>query len=51
MEFAPRRILDNALDAVGNTPLIRLDKIAAEHGLKCNLRTCGLRGALYQCQS
>ncbi|KAG1788514.1 tryptophan synthase beta subunit-like PLP-dependent enzyme [Suillus variegatus] len=37
MEFAPRRILDNALDAVGNTPLIRLDKIAAEHGLKCNL--------------
>ncbi|KAF8555880.1 pyridoxal phosphate-dependent enzyme, beta subunit [Imleria badia] len=32
-----RRILDNALDAVGNTPLIRLDKIAAEEGLKCNL--------------
>ena len=31
-------ILDNALDAVGNTPLIRLDKIAAEEGLKCNLR-------------
>lgn len=37
MELTPRRILDNALDAVGNTPLIRLDKIAAEHGLKCNL--------------
>ncbi|KAG2757086.1 pyridoxal phosphate-dependent enzyme beta subunit [Suillus brevipes Sb2] len=37
MEFTPRRILDNALDAVGNTPLIRLDKIAADHGLKCNL--------------
>ncbi|KAG1740012.1 pyridoxal phosphate-dependent enzyme beta subunit [Suillus lakei] len=37
MEFTPRRILDNALDAVGNTPVIRLDKIAAEHGLKCNL--------------
>ncbi|KAG9313043.1 pyridoxal phosphate-dependent enzyme beta subunit [Chiua virens] len=31
------RILDSALDAVGNTPLIRLDKIAAEEGLKCNL--------------
>ncbi|OJA14988.1 hypothetical protein AZE42_04329 [Rhizopogon vesiculosus] len=30
-------ILDNALDAVGNTPLIRLDKIATEEGLKCNL--------------
>ncbi|KIM52408.1 hypothetical protein SCLCIDRAFT_141143 [Scleroderma citrinum Foug A] len=31
------QILDSALDAVGNTPLIRLDKIAAEEGLKCNL--------------
>lgn len=35
-----RQILDSALDAVGNTPLIRLDKIAAEEGLKCNLRMC-----------
>jgi len=34
----PVRILDNALDAVGKTPLIRLDKIAQLHGLKCNLR-------------
>lgn len=33
-----RHILDNALDAVGNTPLVRLDKIAAEEGIKCNLR-------------
>jgi len=31
------QILDSALDAVGNTPLIRLDRIAAEEGLKCNL--------------
>ncbi|KAF8845096.1 pyridoxal phosphate-dependent enzyme, beta subunit [Paxillus ammoniavirescens] len=31
------QILDSALDAVGNTPLIRLDNIAAEEGLKCNL--------------
>ncbi|KAJ3479540.1 hypothetical protein NLI96_g8985 [Meripilus lineatus] len=31
------RILDNALGAVGNTPLIRLDKIAAQEGLQCNL--------------
>jgi len=30
-------ILDNALDAVGNTPLIRLDKIAQQEGLQCNL--------------
>ena len=30
-------IYDSALDAVGNTPLIRLDRIAQEHGLKCNL--------------
>ncbi|KAH0836713.1 tryptophan synthase beta subunit-like PLP-dependent enzyme [Lanmaoa asiatica] len=38
-----RHILDNALDAVGDTPLIRLDKIAAEEGLKCNLRMYLLR--------
>ncbi|OAX41522.1 pyridoxal phosphate-dependent enzyme, beta subunit [Rhizopogon vinicolor AM-OR11-026] len=37
MSFTSRPILDNALDAVGNTPLIRLDKIATEEGLKCNL--------------
>ncbi|PFH50269.1 hypothetical protein AMATHDRAFT_61471 [Amanita thiersii Skay4041] len=30
-------ILDNALGAVGHTPLIRLDKVAKLHGLKCNL--------------
>ena len=32
-------VLDNALDAVGYTPLIRLDKIAKDAGLKCNLCT------------
>ncbi|KAH8103997.1 cystathionine beta-synthase [Cristinia sonorae] len=32
-----RQILDNALGAVGNTPLVRLDKIAAQEGLQCNL--------------
>ncbi|KIK01479.1 hypothetical protein K443DRAFT_565105 [Laccaria amethystina LaAM-08-1] len=31
------QILDNALGAVGHTPLIRLDKIAESNGLKCNL--------------
>lgn len=31
-------VLNNALEAVGNTPLIRLDKIAEAEGLKCNLR-------------
>ncbi|KAK1232928.1 cystathionine beta-synthase [Marasmius sp. AFHP31] len=31
------RILNDALEAVGNTPLIRLDRIAKHHGLKCNL--------------
>ncbi|KAJ3761295.1 tryptophan synthase beta subunit-like PLP-dependent enzyme [Lentinula raphanica] len=31
------RILNTALDAVGNTPLIRLDKVAKLHGLTCNL--------------
>ncbi|KZV70883.1 pyridoxal phosphate-dependent enzyme beta subunit [Peniophora sp. CONT] len=30
-------ILDSGLDAIGYTPLIRLDRIAAHEGLKCNL--------------
>ncbi|GBE86552.1 Cystathionine beta-synthase [Sparassis crispa] len=33
----PNEILDSALDAVGHTPLIRLDKIAEQEGLQCNL--------------
>ncbi|KAF9006177.1 cystathionine beta-synthase [Cyathus striatus] len=33
----PSQILDNALGAVGHTPLIRLDKIAKGNGLQCNL--------------
>ena len=35
----PAGILDNALGAVGHTPLIRLSKIAKDAGLKCNLCT------------
>jgi cystathionine beta-synthase len=31
-------VLESVLDAVGNTPLIRLDRIAKHEGLKCNLR-------------
>ncbi|KAI0759308.1 cystathionine beta-synthase [Irpex lacteus] len=30
-------IIDNALGAVGETPLVRLDKIAQQEGLQCNL--------------
>ncbi|KAK8850507.1 cystathionine beta-synthase [Kwoniella newhampshirensis] len=30
-------VLSSALDAVGHTPLIRLDRIAKEEGLKCNM--------------
>src|SRR5260221_6255352 len=32
------QILDNALAAVGRTPLLRLSKIAEANGLQCNLR-------------
>lgn len=37
MPYAPH-ILDDALGAVGNTPLIRLDRIAKQEGIECNLR-------------
>jgi len=30
-------VLESVLDAIGNTPLIRLDRIARYEGLKCNL--------------
>lgn len=30
-------VLDSALDGVGHTPLVRLDRIAKEEGLQCNL--------------
>ncbi|SCV67706.1 BQ2448_5317 [Microbotryum intermedium] len=33
----PSVVHDNVLSLIGHTPLIRLDKIAAEEGLKCNL--------------
>ncbi|KAI0741959.1 cystathionine beta-synthase [Daedaleopsis nitida] len=36
MSHTPR-IIDNALGAVGNTPLVRLDRIAKKEGLECNL--------------
>lgn len=36
-EIMPPHILDDALGGVGNTPLIRLDKIASANGFKCNL--------------
>lgn len=32
-------VLNSALDAVGHTPLIRLDRIAEAEGFKCNLCT------------
>ncbi len=31
------RIYDSILDTIGNTPLVRFDKIAKEHGVKANL--------------
>lgn len=30
-------VLNNVLEKVGQTPLVRLDRIAKEEGLKCNL--------------
>uniref|UniRef100_A0AC35TQI9 Cystathionine beta-synthase n=1 Tax=Rhabditophanes sp. KR3021 TaxID=114890 RepID=A0AC35TQI9_9BILA len=31
------KILDNVLDAVGNTPLVRLNKIPLDSGVECNI--------------
>lgn len=32
-----KKPLDTVLDAIGETPLVRLDRIALEEGIKCNL--------------
>ena len=34
----PDQILPNVLDMIGQTPMIRLDKIAKSEGLECDLR-------------
>jgi cystathionine beta-synthase len=31
----PKRIFDDVLDAVGNTPLIRINKLGPKDGLNC----------------
>lgn len=33
----PRGVLPNALSAVGKTPLIRLNRIPQQHGIRCNV--------------
>ncbi|GAA5913963.1 cystathionine beta-synthase CYS4 [Sporobolomyces salmoneus] len=35
--FNPLQIHDNPLSLIGHTPLVRLDKLAKEEGIKCNL--------------
>lgn len=37
--FRPPPIMDSILDNIGNTPLVRINKIAKEEGLECELRT------------
>lgn len=31
-------LTSSCADGIGNTPMVRLDRIAKDHGLKCNLR-------------
>jgi len=33
-----QRILSSVLEAIGNTPLVRLSRLEKEYGLKCQLR-------------
>ena len=34
----PMKIMPNILHHVGNTPLVRLNRIGKEEGIKCDLR-------------
>lgn len=33
----PKKIFDDALDAIGNTPMIKINKIGVENGIACQL--------------
>ena len=33
----PKKIYDSVVDAIGNTPMIRLNNIAKNEGIKCEL--------------
>jgi cystathionine beta-synthase len=35
--FNPLAIHDSPLSLIGHTPLVRLDKLAKEEGIKCNI--------------
>lgn len=33
----PKKIFDDVLDAIGNTPLIRINKVGVQEGIECQL--------------
>jgi cystathionine beta-synthase len=33
----PKKIYDDVLDAIGNTPLVRINKLGVEQGIACQL--------------
>lgn len=33
----PKKIFDDALDAIGNTPMVRINKIGVQEGIACEL--------------
>lgn len=35
---APKKILDTILDHIGNTPMVRINKIGKSEGLECEIR-------------
>ena len=39
------RVLDSVLEAIGGTPLVRLNRIPQSEGIKCQVCECGMRVA------
>lgn len=33
----PKKIFDDALDAIGNTPMVRINKVGLDQGVECEL--------------
>ena len=37
MQKNPKRVFNNVVEAIGYTPMIRLDRLAKKHGIKCQI--------------
>ncbi|KAG8507179.1 LOW QUALITY PROTEIN: Cystathionine beta-synthase, partial [Galemys pyrenaicus] len=47
---SPPKVLPDILKKIGNTPMVRVNKIGKDFGLKCELRECRPAGRVAKCE-